>query len=154
MNSTRNQRKKYYSANSDCGDDNEISHQVNQEGLEALQSTFQPAKDAGPSLMVTMPKRKDLSHIGTIEAAFENGYDSDENKGIYLGATHLEGEQIFEEETIPPWVAAAAAAGIANAIDKDSGNNEDSVNVDSSKEDSGKAARRTAARRATGSSQL
>ena len=131
---TGNKRNREDSDNSDCGDEDEKSLQIKEEGLEALQSALEPAKDAGPSPMVTTPKRKDLSHIGKMEPAFKNGYDSDGNKGIYWGETHLEGEQLFEEETIPPWVSAAAAADIENVMAKDSGN------ANSSNKDSGNAA--------------
>ena len=66
--------------------------------------------------MVTTPKQKDLSHIGKMEAAFENGYDSDGEDQPYTGVWIKEGDQLFEEEAVPPWVAAAAAIDIANAI--------------------------------------
>ena len=82
--STWNQRNTDCSTNSDCRDDNEISHQIKAEGLEAFLSPLQPAKDA-LSPTVATPKQRDLSHIWKMEAAFKNGYDSDGENQPYTG---------------------------------------------------------------------
>ena len=51
-----------------------------------------------------------------MEAAFENGYDSDGENQPYTGVWNKEGDQLFEEEAVPSWIADAAAADITNAI--------------------------------------
>ena len=52
-----------------------------------------------------------MQHTESQEGAFKKGYDSDGNKGIYWGATHLEGKQDTEEPVLQTLDAAAAAAG-------------------------------------------
>ena len=80
IDTSENQENNGNTKNSDhrnVTESDEISLNIKEEAVQAFQSAQKPAKNTVPSPLVITPKRRDLSHIGMMEAAFENGYDSD-----------------------------------------------------------------------------
>ena len=80
IDTSENQENNGNTKNSDHGnlaESDGISLNIKEEVVQAFQSAQKPAKNTEPSPLVITPKRRDLSHIGIMEAAFENGYDND-----------------------------------------------------------------------------
>ena len=103
MNSSEKQGNTANFRNSDCSIDGEIGRKIKEEALDTLQTPKQIPEQVHMSRINpvdTTPSERNLQHIESQEAAFENGYDSDGNKGIYWGATHLEGDQDPEERPL------------------------------------------------------
>ena len=85
-----------------------ISLQVKEEALQAFRTSKLIPKQIGIDSVDSSPVQRNLQHMENMEAAFEKGYDTEDEIGPFWSATRRGGPQDQEEEplgTVPPGFA-------------------------------------------------
>ena len=84
--------------NDDDGD--QISLQIKAEDIQAFRTPNHVPEHIDIDQVETTPVQRNLQHMENMEAAFEKGYDTEDEIGPFWGATCLEGPQDPEEEPL------------------------------------------------------